>query len=105
MTTADAPDIAREVQGKLQSLRRPVEALTEAAEEVDELAAGGPAEPGVQEVVIKEPGLVSRAASGAADAVAQVGLTLVLLLFLLASGDLDREPFVARVAARIVRKK
>lgn len=101
---ADAPNIAREVQGKLQSLRKPVEALANAAEEVDQLAAGAK-EPGVSEVVVREPGLLSRAASGAADAVAQIGLTLVLLLFLLSSGDLFYEKVVKVLPTLSDKKK
>ena len=48
----------------------------------------------MQQVVLKEPGFLNRAATGVPEIVTKVGLTLVLLLFLLSSGDLFREKLV-----------
>lgn len=89
---ADAPKHAREIQYKIASLRRPVEAVVEASNRVEELAESN--DPSTQKVVLAEPGLVARAATGAPEVVAKVGLTLFLLLFLLASGDLFYEKLV-----------
>src|SRR3546814_16450995 len=50
--------------------------------------------PTVQRVVLEAPGLCTRAATGAPECVAKLGLTLVLRLFLLASGDMFFEKLV-----------
>ncbi len=89
---ADAPKHAREIQYKISSLRRPVEAVVEASKRVEALAESD--DSSTQKVVLAEPGLIARAATGAPEAVAKIGLTLVLLLFLLASGDLFYEKLV-----------
>jgi predicted PurR-regulated permease PerM len=99
----NAPSIGMELKRKLEYLREPVETLKEAEKQVEE-ATGGEAEFGVQEVVVKEPGLLSRAARGAPDVIAGGILTLVLLLFLLASGDMFYEKLV-RVLPTLTDKK
>ena len=88
----DSPRIAREVQGKIAVLRRPVDAVADASKQVEELTETE--DPRAQRVVLSEPGLLSRAASGAAEVAAQIGVTLVLLLFLLSSGDMFYEKLV-----------
>ncbi len=99
----NAPSIGYELKRKLEYLREPVETLKEAEKQVEE-ATGGQKEFGVQEVVVKEPGLLSRAAEGAPDVIAGGILTLVLLLFLLASGDMFYEKLV-RVLPTLTDKK
>jgi predicted PurR-regulated permease PerM len=69
-----APEIGRRVEAKLPELRGPTTAVIEAGKRVDELAS------------VREPGLLSSFMSVAPTAAAQAALTLVLLLFLLASG-------------------
>lgn len=98
-----APNIGSELRQKLASIRKPVETLKEAEKQVEE-ATSPEKEFGVQEVVVKEPGLLSRAAQGAPDIIAGVVLTLVLLLFLLASGDMFYEKLV-RVLPTLTDKK
>lgn len=88
----DAPSISREIQSKIAVIRRPVDAVVDASKQVDELTEAS--DPTVQRVVLSEPGLLSRAATGVPEIVAKVGLTLVLLLFLLASGDMFYEKLV-----------
>lgn len=89
---ADAPTIARDVQGKIAALRKPVDAVVEASSRVEKLTENG--DPRTQRVVLAEPGLLTRAASGVPEVLAKVSLTLVLLLFLLASGDMFFEKLV-----------
>ncbi len=89
---ANAPEIARSVQAKLSSIRGPVDAVVEAADQMGQIAGGG--DPSVQRVVISEPGLLSRAATGVPEVIAGIGLTLVLMLFLLGSGTLFYEKLV-----------
>lgn len=86
----DMPRIGTEVERKLASFRQPVEQIEAASQQVDKLAKGdgGNADPEVQEVVVKEPGLASAAAENVPDIGAKFVFSVVLLLFLLASGDL-----------------
>lgn len=88
----DAPRIGREVQDRIATLRRPVDAVMDASEQVERLAKSE--DPEAQRVVLSEPGLISRVATGAPEVVAQVGVTLILLLFLLSSGDMFYEKLV-----------
>lgn len=88
----NAPRISREIQGKLAGLRDSMGVVTQMNEQVSDLA--GKDDPKVQQVVLKEPGLLNRAALGVPAIITKVGLTLVLLLFLLAAGDLFREKLV-----------
>jgi len=88
----DAPQIGREVRDKIAVLREPVEAVAEATEQVEEFTETQ--DPSAMRVVLSEPGLLSRAASGAPELAAQIGVTLALLLFLLSSGDMFYEKLV-----------
>ena len=88
----NAPRLGWQLRDKIAALRQPVEAVKQASEQVDQLTRGN--DSNVQRVVVKEPGLMSRAASGLPELAAHVTLTLVLLLFLLASGDLFYEKLV-----------
>lgn len=89
----DAPQIGYELRRKLHVLREPLKKVEEAKERVDAVTRGEAA-PGVQEVVVREPGLLTWAASGVPEIAAGGGLALVLLIFLLASGDLFYEKLV-----------
>lgn len=88
-----APRIGRELKWKLTDLRESVEAVKRASEEVEK-AASGAEDPQVQQVVMKEPGLLSRMANGLPAVLAEAVLCFVLLLFLLASGDMFLEKMV-----------
>ena len=90
----DAPRIGRELEGKLFSLRGSASAVIEAGEKITELASA-PKNAGTPEVVVREPGgFFATVASIAPTVLAQVVFTLVLLLFLLASGDMLYEKIV-----------
>lgn len=89
----DAPQIARELEWKTRSLFGGAKAVLEASQTVDEVTSGG-TDPDVQEVVVKEPGMFTNLAWVAPAYLAQTVLTLVLLLFLLASGDMINEKIV-----------
>ncbi len=87
-----APAIGQQVQYKLLPLRRPIAAvkeLSQAAEEVD-----GGTDPTVQKVEVTEGVTLSVAAGGALRFLGMAGLTLTLLLFLLASGQAVHEKIV-----------
>jgi predicted PurR-regulated permease PerM len=108
---ARAPEIGRELEWELYSLRSSLEAVEEATKRVDEIAQTGGDEPGVDEVVVREPGFLVAASSGLAGALATAGIAALLALFLLASGDRIYERIVhvlptfhdKRTAVEIVR--
>jgi predicted PurR-regulated permease PerM len=88
----DAPRIGAAIQQKLASVRGWFGFVEQMSNQVDQMA--GSSDPGVLKVVLKEPGLLKSAATGAPEIMTKIGLTLFLLLFLLGSGDLFREKLV-----------
>lgn len=88
----NAPRIGQELQQKLSGLRSSFGFFAEVNEQVSDL--GGKEDPDVQQVVMKQPSILNRAATGMPAIITKLGLTLVLLLFLLAAGDLFREKLV-----------
>ncbi len=82
----EGPQKLRGLENKVRELIRPVTAVTGATERVAEIASGGD-EKKAKEVVVERPSL-SPMLGTAQALVAGVGSTLVLLYFLLASGDL-----------------
>jgi predicted PurR-regulated permease PerM len=98
----NAPRISREIGDKLNALRDSLGFVAHMNEQVEDL--GGEDDPQVQQVVLKQPGLLNRAATGAPAIAVKIGLSVVLLLFLLAAGDLFREKLV-RVLPTLSDKK
>ncbi len=98
----DAPRIAAEVREKIALFRGWFGFVEQMSQQVDEMASSD--DPRVTQVILKEPGLLKSAATGVPQVVAKTGLALVLLLFLLASGDLFREKLV-RVLPTLSDKK
>ena len=90
---AEAPQIGRDIEAKLRSLRKPVAQIAEAGEQIDELAAGG-ADTATPTVEVKEAGMSAKLAAMAPTVAAQAGFVLVLLFFLIASGDMFYEKIV-----------
>lgn len=86
----DAPGITRELEWKARYLFSQAAAVFEAGKQV-EAAASGSNDTAVQEVVIREPGFLGNLAWVAPIYLAQAVFTLILLLFLLASGDMFYE--------------
>lgn len=85
----DAPQITREVERKLRSITGLAEAVIKASEEVEKATKptnGDGNEP--VEVVVQEPGALSVIAFGAPLIAAQTAFVLILLFFVLASGNL-----------------
>jgi predicted PurR-regulated permease PerM len=97
-----APEIGRDLSLKLSSLRSPVDAVVAASEQVDILTEGGSAT--VQKVVVQQPGILSRAADNVVGSLTTLGLTVVLLLFLLSSGTLFYEKLIS-IIPRLSNKK
>jgi predicted PurR-regulated permease PerM len=89
-----APEIGREIRWKFEELRGVTEGVEEAARQVDEITKGED-EPGVQRVRVEEDGNALALALSLPAVLAQVVFTLILLFFLLASGDMFYEKIVA----------
>ena len=90
---ADAPQIGRDIEAKLRSLRAPVAEIAEAGKKIDEIAAGG-ADPETPTVAVQETSMSASLASMAPMIAAQIGFVLVLLFFLISSGDMFYEKLV-----------
>jgi predicted PurR-regulated permease PerM len=83
---ARAPSIGQQIETKLAAVRGSVQAVAEAGKRVEELSSMA-ANSNVQQVVVKEPGLLSSATSTLWRSLSTACVTLLLVLFLLASGD------------------
>jgi len=98
-----APQVRSEISFKLRNLQKSVDDFREAQEQIND-AIQQPADGSTQEVVIRDPGLLDAAASNASQVVAGAGLTFILLVFLLSSGDMLQEKLV-RVLPTLTDKK
>lgn len=91
---SDLPQISRQLEEKLETLKQSVHSLRQAAEKLDEIADGEPETPADAPTVLQSDGAsVSSGVVTAATAYvpaffSQLLLTLLLLYFMLASGDL-----------------
>jgi predicted PurR-regulated permease PerM len=97
-----APESLRQLEADLRLLQRPVEKVTEAAEEVERITSGGEAP--AQRVETSQPSLTQSLFAGTRDAVAALAVVFVLLYFLLASGDLFLRKLI-RVLPRFEDKR
>lgn len=86
----EAPRIGYEIRFKFEDLIQSASAIGEVSDQIEDIAQPGN-EVKAQEVVMREPGLLSRAASGGLDLVAGVLLCIVLMYFLLATADVFLE--------------
>jgi predicted PurR-regulated permease PerM len=90
---ARAPMIGREIEAKLGEFAWATEGMREAAKQMDQIASGEE-DPEVQRVVIDDGGDFVALAMSAPAVLAQLFFTLILLFFLLASGDMFYEKIV-----------
>jgi predicted PurR-regulated permease PerM len=90
---ADAPRIGAQIEAKVEGLLGSAREVMQMTQEVERIAA--PAEDAdVQEVVVRQPGAIATVASMAPGVLAELAFTLVLMLLLLASGDMFYEKIV-----------
>ncbi|MEW9807244.1 AI-2E family transporter [Mesorhizobium sp. ZMM04-5] len=89
----DAPAIGRRITARLSELRHPFEKFVEASHQVEKVTETAQ-EPGVQRVVLAQPGIISQAAGNLLSGATTAAITFVLSLFLLASGTLFYEKIV-----------
>ena len=93
---ADAPTIMRDVEVKLRGISDLVEQVSEATEQVDELTGGGTAADAPQQIAVDTgPGMFTQAVMTVPFILAQLLLTLVMLFFLIAAGEMFYEKIVA----------
>ena len=100
----EAPRIGQELRTKLKTLRRPMEQIDAAQKQLED-ATQGTTDPRIQEVAVREPGLLSKIAQGVPNIFAGAAVTFVLLLFLLASGDMFYEKLVRVLPTLTDRKR
>ncbi len=90
---AEAPSIGAQIQERLSELRGPIDRLLRITRDIDE-ATDTVAASTTQRVVMEQPGIVSRAAGNLLSAGTTIAITLMLTVFLLASGTLFYEKIV-----------
>ncbi|MGH7835814.1 MAG: AI-2E family transporter [Candidatus Binatia bacterium] len=81
------PESLRQLESKLRDIKRSVEGVTKATEEVDRLTNLG-ADPKTQQVEVKKPGIGEVVLSQTQEFLISSVVMLALLYFLMASGDL-----------------
>jgi predicted PurR-regulated permease PerM len=89
----DAPQIGRQLTEKLAHLRGPFEQLMAVSHQIERVTETAQ-EPGVQRVVVAQPGIISQAAGNILSAGTTTAVTFVLSLFLLASGTMFYEKII-----------
>ena len=82
-----APELGAQLRQRLRSILSSFEAVQNASEQVSALTTDAK-DPTVQRVTVQSPGLLSSAMGSVASVLTTATVTLVLALFLLASGDL-----------------
>ena len=82
-----APQIGRQIESKMASIRDTMEGIRNAEEQVEEMTDAGDGNK-VQTVTVKGPGLLTSAATSAMSTIVNLTVVAVLLAFLLGSGDM-----------------
>jgi predicted PurR-regulated permease PerM len=101
---AAAPQTLRKVEAKLRELKRPVATIGKATEQVEKFAQVGAGQAKPQQVTVQAPSWGERLIGQATDVVAGIFIMLVMLFFLLASGDLFLRKLI-RVLPRLEDRK
>lgn len=102
---AKAPEVGRKLDSGLRNLKRPVEQVTKAGEQVQQLTKIGPDDKKPpQKVELKEPGMLNGLFSWTWSFLFGTMVMLILLYFLLGSGDLFLRKLV-HVLPRLEDKK
>ena len=83
-----APQMIEAASDRIRDTLRPAESIQKAASKVEKLTAATPSEDETPKVEIKKPGLLNAVVSKTTSAIMLAGETIVLLYFLMASGDL-----------------
>jgi predicted PurR-regulated permease PerM len=97
------PEVAGQIQEKLRVVREPVRQVQKASEQVEK-ATTVTGEQQTMQVTLRRPGLLEQIAGGLQRVLVGLSVTLVVLYFLLATGDLFRLKLV-RVIPKLEDKK
>ncbi len=100
----DAPAIGQKLTQRLAELRHPFERMLQISRQVEQVA-DTTQEPGVQKVVMAQPGIISQAAGNLLSASTTVAITFVLSLFLMASGTMFYEKIIQSFARMSEKKR
>lgn len=98
------PEMAGPIREKLEVLRHPVAQVERASQEVERATSVSSGESTTHVVAVREPGLLQHVVGGVRGFVTKTGIALVILYFLLATGDLFKLKIV-RVLPRLADKK
>lgn len=99
----DAPEIGRRLSERLHEFREPVDAVNRASQEVEELA-NATSDQDVEQVVVRNPGLLSQAADNLGSAASTIVVAIALTYFLLVTNRLLYEKIV-HAAPKLSDKK
>ena len=84
---AEAPMLGQQLEEKLRGLRNSIQAISDAGERIEAVSEVAE-DSSEREVVLKEPGFLSDATTSMWTGATTVSISLLLVLFLLASGDM-----------------
>ncbi len=90
----EAPTIGFKLEQKLRGANKSAKAVIDAGKQIEQIATVENEGEKVQKVSTREPGVLVKLATSVPELLAQVVFTLVLLFFLLASGDMFYEKLV-----------
>ncbi|HJS33824.1 MAG TPA: AI-2E family transporter, partial [Alphaproteobacteria bacterium] len=88
-----APELAQRIDSKLDAIKRPVQEVKQASEQVEKMASVADRQ-AAPRVMVERPGLSETLFAGARNLIWKAGVTIVLLYFLLATGEMFREKFI-----------
>lgn len=92
----NAPQIMRDVEWKLRGLNSAMDNMAKASDEVEKLADGGTSttRSDPERVIVDKPSLLQNAVANTPVIIAQLVMTLALLFFMIASGDMFYEKII-----------
>jgi len=100
----DAPRIGADVRERLSEVRGPIDRLLRISRDIED-ATNNVSASDAQQVVVQQPGIVSRAAGNLLSAGTTIAITLLLTTFLLASGTLFYEKIIQTVPTLTEKKR
>lgn len=100
----DAPRIGADVRERLSEIRGPIDRLLRISRDIED-ATNNVSASEAQQVVVQQPGIVSRAAGNLLSAGTTIAITLLLTTFLLASGTLFYEKIIQTVSTLTEKKR
>jgi predicted PurR-regulated permease PerM len=98
------PESFRMIEYRIRDIRKPVEVVRQAADEVEKIATAGPARSGPPVVAMKTGSLMEFLLSATHTVLAGIGLTALTLYFFLAGGNLSLRKLI-RVLPTVTEKK